>query len=106
MKRFAIAAIALLCCQPAMAGPRTSDGFEVEPSHCVKDYYHGWNCWYTPVKKKRRAWKRYDDCDHSYCHHHHRNWSPYYERVPVFRPNRWNHHGTPCYFYKDENWCF
>tara|TARA_B100000287_G_scaffold196016_1_gene185142 strand:- start:5872 stop:6177 length:306 start_codon:yes stop_codon:yes gene_type:complete len=101
MKRFAIAALALLCCQPAAMARHlhTRDGFEVEPSHCTHDaVFDSWNCWYTPVKKRRRrAWTEYHD------HHH----VPHYQRyIPYFIPNRHNNHGTPCYFYKDDNWCF
>lgn len=101
MKRFAVAALALVLAAPnaAMARHRlhSGDGFEVEPSHCVHDaVFDSWNCWYSPVRKKRRrrAWPEYHD------HHH----VPYYRRY--FVPNRHNNHGVPCYFYKDDNWCF
>ena len=51
MKRFAIAAAALLWSTPAMAHHlHTRDGVEIEPSHCVFDgIFETWNCWYTPV---------------------------------------------------------
>ena len=105
MKRFAIAAAALLWCTPAMAHHKTrittSDNVEIEPSHCVLDGIFGtWNCWYTPVPK-RRAWPPYRDHQHHYDHHHRSTW-----QTPYFRPNEHNEHGTPCYFYKKNGWCF
>ena len=99
MKRFAIAAAALLWSTPAMAHHlHTRDGVEIEPSHCVFDgIFETWNCWYTPVPK-RSAWPQYRQGHH----HHHR--STY--RTPYFNTNRHNEHGVPCYFYKKNGWCF
>ena len=77
-------------------GPLKSGQFEVEPSHCSFDkLFETWNCWYRPVRKR----PHYGD----YHHHHHYGWTP---RTPVFVPNQHNQHGVPCYFYKDDNWCF
>jgi len=98
MKRIAIAVVACLAGAPAMASYNhnlRSGEFEVEPSHCVHDALYGWNCWYKPVEREFR-W-RHEDPSH---HHHY----PHYR--PHFRPNRWNEHGTPCYFYKKNGWCF
>jgi len=96
MKRLAIALATLLVASPAMAGHarRSGDGFEVEPSHCVYDQlFHTWNCWYKPVRPTRQP-RRY--------HHHHH----YHHGGPYFRPNKYNEHGVPCYFYKKDGWCF
>lgn len=105
MKFLPLLAIPFLAA-PVHAGHRTTywtkptlDGAEVTPSHCVKDPQFGWNCWYKRVEKRRRH------------RHHHHHWGethylPWYNTTPVFRPNKYNHHGVPCYIYKDDNWCF
>ena len=105
MKFLPLLAIPFLAA-PVHAGHRTTywtkptlDGAEVTPSHCVKDPQFGWNCWYKRVEQRPRRRR-----------HHHHHWGethylPYYS-TPVFRPNKWNHHGVPCYIYKDDNWCF
>ena len=100
MKKFAIALLALTIASPAVAAHRprikTADGFEVHPSHCVYDkLFETWNCWYSPVRPKREQ----------HHHHHHHHYRRDYYRTPVFRPNEYNEHGVPCYFYKKDGWC-
>ncbi len=97
MKKIAIALLALTIASPAMASHNhrrlRSGDFEVKPSHCVFDkIFDTWNCWYTPVPKRK----------HYHHHHYHRD----YYRTPWFRPNEHNEHGVPCYFYKKDGWCF
>ena len=97
MKKFAIALLLLSVATPAMAhhrAPRWRRGnYEVEPSHCTYDkLFETWNCWYTPVPKRR----------HQHRHHHHYH----YGHGDFFTPNKHNEHGAPCYFYKKNGWCF
>ena len=94
-KLFALAVVALITAPAGAHSVRTSDGFEVEPTHCVRDGFTGkLNCWYAPVPT--RPW----ESGYYYHHNHH------YHRKPLFRPNEHNEHGVPCYFYKDDNWGF
>ena len=96
MKRLAIALASILVASPAMAGHnRVRMGeFEVVPTHCVYDrLYEEWNCWYGKPSRRK----------HSVYHHHHHH---HHERdIPVFRPNKHNEHGVPCYSYKKGPWC-
>ena len=72
-KLFALAAVALITAPAGAHSVRTSDGFEVEPTHCVRDGFTGkLNCWYAPVPT--RPWESGYWYHHNH-HYHHGNYN-------------------------------